>query len=444
MSYQQVDVVEVRAWGQTVGAVALDPASGFYAFEYDDGWIATGRELAPLHLPARPGTFTFPDLNPRTYFRLPAMLADALPDRFGNALVDAWLAENGVPRGQITPLDRLAYAATRAMGALTFHPPADRPATEATAIQLADLVTAARAAISTDLHVSIGDEPAPLADALRQLIQVGTSAGGARAKAVVAYNPETGQIRSGQVDAPAGYEQWLVKLDGIGTDPSREDDFGAGVDPDRVPYCRIEYAYYLMALDAGIVMSECRLLPEGPRTHFLTRRFDRGEGGERIHLQSLCAMAHLDFNLADTHSYSQYLSTVTRLELGSAALEQAYRRMVLNVAAVNRDDHTKNFAFLLPEDGPWQLAPAYDVTHAHNPRGEWTQRHQMSVNGAFDGITRTDLEAVGDRHLVPGYASVIDDVLRAVDRWPTHAEAAGIDQSVTARIAADLERHRPR
>jgi serine/threonine-protein kinase HipA len=449
VSYRQVDIVEVRAWGQTVGAVALDPRSGFYAFEYDESWAAGRRELAPLHLPNGSGAFVFPELSRGTYYGLPALLADALPDRFGNALVNAWLAEQGVPRGQITALDRLAYAADRAMGALTFHPPADQPAAGATAIQLADLVAAARSSL-------VGEAPSTQAlhEALSQLIQVGTSAGGARAKAVVAYNPATDQLRSGQVDAPEGFEHWLLKLDGMGDDPELDDaDLAdadlAGADLDdtvlgeSAPYCRIEYAYFLMARAAGVEMAECRLLPEGPRTHFLTRRFDRPGGGERVHLQSLCAVAHLDFNLVDTHSYSQYLATVKALSLGADALEQAYRRMVFNVAAENRDDHTKNFAFLMPSSGAWALAPAYDLTHAHNPAGVWTRRHQLSVNGKFDGIGYDDLLAVGDRHLVPGYREVIDDVRGAVARWPEYAAAAGLTEQHSARIAADLAAHKP-
>ena len=435
MSYTQVDLVEVRAWSRTVGAVALDPATGYYAFEYDNQWITKGQPLSPIYMPRQRGTFVFPQLSTQTYHRLPAMLADALPDRFGNALVDAWMAENGVTTDLITPLDRLAYAADRGMGALTFHPPADQPLSDTTAIQLADLVTASRAMVAGEITTS----PA-LHDAIRQLIQVGTSAGGARAKAVIAYNPTTGQIRSGQLDVPEGFEHWLIKLDGISS------DLGRDYDPftNSRGYGQVEYAYYLMALAAGVQMSESKLLPEGPRVHFLSRRFDRTAGGKRIHMQSLCALAHLDFNVPDTHSYNQYLNTVSQLGLGHDALKQAFRRLVFNVVAVNRDDHTKNLAFLLPEDGDWQLAPAYDVTHAHNPNGVWTQRHQMSVNGKFDKITSNDLRAVGDKYMVPGYKNVINEVLIAVDQWPKFAELAGVDGETTVRIANDHAQHRPR
>lgn len=434
MSYAQVDLIEVRAWDRTVGILALDPGTGYYAFEYHNEWIANGQPLSPIYMPKRRGTFVFPELSPQTYHRLPAMLGDALPDRFGNALVDAWMAENGVTPDLITPLDRLAYAADRGMGALTFHPPADRPQKDTTAVQLADLVTAARAMVSGKITTS----PA-LHEALRQLIQVGTSAGGARAKAVIAYNPTTGQIQSGQLDAPEGFEHWLIKLDGVSS------DLGRDYDPftNSQGYGRVEYAYYHMALAAEVQMSESQLILEGERAHFMSRRFDRAADGQRIHMQSLCGLAHLDFNMRDTHSYNQYLTTINHLELGRDALTQAFRRVVFNVAAVNRDDHTKNLAFLLPEDGDWQLAPAFDITHAHNPNGEWTQRHLMSVNGKFDKINMDDLLAVGDYYLIPGYKSVISEVLSAVDQWNSFAELAGVDAETTVRIAGDHAKHRP-
>lgn len=435
MSYQQVDLVEVHAWDRLVGAVALDPSTGFYAFEYDATWISEGGSLAPLHMPNRSEVFVFPQLSPITFYRLPAMLADALPDKFGNALVNAYLSGQGIPAEKITPLDRLAYAADRGMGALTFKPPVHDGLDQPTAIQLADLVAAARSMVSGEFTNALATH-----DALRQLIHVGTSAGGARAKAVIAYNPKTQQIKSGQSAALADFEHWIIKLDGVSIDPTREfDPFTAGAD-----YCRVEYAYYLMACEAGVEMSKSLLLPEGPRMHFLTQRFDRTPAGHRIHLQSLCALAHLDFNLISTHSYNQYFETIKDLGMGKDALQQAFRRMVFNVAAVNRDDHTKNLAFLLPENGAWELAPAYDVTHAHNSQGQWTMNHQMSVNGKFDGITLADLHEVGDLHLVPKYAGVIDEVFQAIDRWPDFAASAGVSEKTTQRIAKDIGLNRPR
>lgn len=433
--YRSVTVVEVHVWGQLVGAIARNPASGYYAFAYTPEWVRGGVELAPFQMPLRAEPYEFPQLSEETFLRLPALFADSLPDRFGNALVDAWMAENGVERSQITPLDRLAYAADRGIGALTYRPPAGPPSEVPAVVQLADLVLAARQTVHGDT-LSEGHA----SDALKQLIQVGTSAGGARAKAVILYNRQTGQIRSGHASTEPGFDHYLLKLDGVahfGMD-GRVDDLGAAA-----PYGRIEYAYYLMARAAGITMEPSELLLEGPRAHFLTQRFDRGPNGERHHLLSLCALDHLDFNLNGAHSYDQYLNAVRRLGLGPDALAQAFRRMVFNVVAVNRDDHTKNLAFLLREGGRWELAPAFDVTHAHNSAGGWTQRHQMRINGKVEQITRADLHAVGDRHDVPGYRRIVREVVDVVAHWPQFAAEAGVPDAQRERIAADHERFAP-
>jgi serine/threonine-protein kinase HipA len=437
MTYEPVEVVEVRVWGRRVGAVALDPTSGWYAFAYDRDWQASGVELAPLHMPVREEPYQFPGLRPETFFRLPPLLADALPDTFGNALVDRWMAEQGMPPDSVTPLDRLAYAADRGMGALTFRPSArEDTGPEPTAIQLADLVVAARLTVAGEL----ASEKAAH-QALQQLIQVGTSAGGARAKAVLAFNPTTSQVRSADAEPADGFEHWLMKLDGVsGTGMDGHGD-GLGA---SAPYGRIEFAYHLMATAAGITMEECQLLAEGPRHHFMTRRFDRRADGGRHHVISLCALAHLDFNMLRTHSYDQYLQAVTALGLDEVALAQAYRRMVFNVSAVNRDDHTKNFAFLRRDGHGWELAPAYDVTHAYSPTSRWTSRHLMAVDGSYEDITLADLRAVGDRNDVPGHRRIVQEVLDVVAEWPGFAARAEVDDPTTAAIAADIDRFRPR
>jgi serine/threonine-protein kinase HipA len=426
MPYRPVDVVEVSCWGARVGAVALDESSGFYVFEYDRAWLANRLELAPTTMPTaradRP--FAFPTLPPATYHRLPSMLADSLPDDFGNALTTAYLANQGVDPQQITPLDRLAYLGTRGMGALEFHPIRGPRTRKATAIELSELVVAARTALSGRISTEHG-----ITDAISHLIAVGTSAGGARAKAVVALNPDTGELRSGQVPADPGFEQWLLKLDGVSADT----DLGSSGH-----FGRIEFAYHLMATAAGIEMTDCRLLEEGGRAHFMTRRFDRSHA-DKIHTQTLCALGHLDFRQIGANDYAQLFLQMDELGLGPEARVEAFRRMVFNVAAANCDDHTKNISFLLREGGTWQLAPAYDVTHAHAPGSRWTRQHLMAVNGKTTGITRADVFEVGDRFRVPSFAEAVARVLEAVSAWPAHAHTAGLPGPFTKEIAGDIE-----
>lgn len=427
MAYQPVDVVEVRCWGSRVGALALDPASGFYAFEYDPQWAHSGVELAPIFMAtaAAPTTFVFPTLPVETYDRLPAMIADALPDDFGNALTTAYLANGGVRTQDITPLDRLAYLGNRGIGALEFHPMRGPRTRKATAIELSELVVAARGALTGDL----GDENG-ITDALKHLIAVGTSAGGARAKAVVALNPETGELRSGQVPADPGFEQWLLKFDGVGADP----DLGATGN-----FGRIEYAYHRMAVAAGIEMTQCRLLEEGGRAHFMTRRFDRTADGGKVHTQTLCALSHLDFRQVGVHDYAQLFLLIEQLGLGPDTRAEVFRRMTFNVAAANCDDHTKNFAFLLDEGGAWRLSPAYDVTHSHAPSSKWTRQHLMAVNGQTVGITRADVMEVGDRFAVPAAADNVERVLESVAKWQTYADEARVPDATAQQITVDIE-----
>jgi len=430
-AYRPVTAVTVYAWGKKVGAVARDPRLRAYSFEYAPEWLALGIELAPLHMPLRAQPYTFAQLPEPTYRGLPAMLADALPDEFGNALIDSYLAGKGVSKDQITSLDRLAYMAGRAMGALTFHPPRSPRTTKPTAVELHDLVVAARNAVSGHFD---GDRETEAA--LKNLLQVGTSAGGQRAKAVIAWNPITNEIRSGQGSTPDGFTPWILKLDGV-KPVMKEGVFeppahGQG-------YGRIEFAYYLMATSAGIEMSESRLLEEGPRAHFMTRRFDRDQA-LRHHVQSLCAMDHLDYKQVATHDYAQLFSVIDRLELGAKAAAQAFRRMTFNVAARNQDDHTKNFAFLMREGQPWSLAPAFDLTYACNPKSQWVHQHLMAVNGTFKDITIKDLMAVGERFGVAGMRGIIAEVNDAVARWPEFAQRAGIKAAVIAEIGANLLR----
>jgi len=424
--YKAVEAIEVRIWGQRVGAVALDPKLGYYAFEYAPAFVRSGIELAPLTMPlaAAREPFVFPTLPDSTYRRLPGLVADALPDSFGNNLIDAWMAAQGVEKSAITSLDRLAYMGKRSMGALEFKPVRGPSKAMTTAIELSELVEGARRAVRGGL----GNDALAEA-ALAQMIQVGTSAGGARAKAAIAWNPTTSEIRAGQFEVAPGFEHWLLKFDGLGADTE------LGVSQD---YGRVEYAYYLMARAAGIAISPSRLLEEHGRAHFMTRRFDR-DGNTKHHVQTLCAMAHLDYRQKATHDVSQLFLTIDRLQLGYLAKEEAFRRVAFNVMAANCDDHTKNVSFLLREGSAWELAPAYDVIYAYNPRGEWTYQHLMSVNGKFTDIVRDDLLAVADRFGIGTAPRVLNEVHAAVKSWPSRARQAKIGARETKRIR---EQHR--
>ncbi|MBI4347821.1 MAG: type II toxin-antitoxin system HipA family toxin [Elusimicrobia bacterium] len=420
--FLSVHRIEVYLWDMFVGATALDPGLGYYVFAYDRAFGRTGIQPAPLHMPAddteRPHVFT--DLPEATYRRLPAMLADALPDEFGNALIDKYMAERGLAKPGISALDRLAYMGNRAMGALEFKPARGPQTRIPTALELGELVAVARRVVAGTLD---GDSAAEAA--LRSIIEVGTSANGARAKAVIGWNRLTSELRSGQFDLLPGFEHWLLKFDGMGADRElgQSQDFG-----------RIEYAYYLMAKEAGIDIPESRLLEENGRAHFMTRRFDRENDGTKHHLQSLCAMDHLDFRKKSANSYEQLFMTMRQLKLGHSADVEAFRRMALNVMGRNCDDHTKNFSFLLRKGGSWELSPAYDITFAHNPHGEWTHQHLMSVNGEFAEITREDCLTLADRFGVGEAPSILDRVREAVNRWPAFAKSAGVRPGEVKRI----------
>ena len=429
----RVDTAYVKMWGKLVGAVAWDHEQEFATFEYDRDFLDEGLDLAPLKMPlaeARRGTakFAFHTLPRATFLGLPGLLADALPDRFGNSVIDRWLASQGRTPESFSPVERLCYTGKRAMGALEFSPVIDDAIDEPVPVEVSELVELAPAVVDkcSELSSDLGRDPS---DALLKIIRVGTSAGGSRPKAVIAWNERTKEVRSGQVDVPEGFEHWILKFDGV-QDRALSDPAGYG---------RIEYAYSLMAVAAGITMTDCRLLEEGGRAHFMTRRFDRvGREGKR-HLQSLCAIAHLDFNSPGLYSYEQTFQTLRELRLPYPDAEQLYRRMVFNVVARNQDDHTKNIAFLMDRDGVWRLSPAYDVIYAYNPDGEWTSRHKMSVNGKREGISRQDMLAVSAEMNIKQGREIIDDVVASVADWPRYARDAVVEP---ARIEAIGRTHR--
>lgn len=425
-----VDVARVLLWDHMVGAVAWDETRGAATFEFDPDWLDRGLDIAPLMMPLREARrgrtrFQFPHLPPEAFHGLPGLLADSLPDRFGQALINAWLASQGRTPDSFNPVERLCTIGHRGMGALNFEPGLrtglDRsvPVEIAALVDLAQSVLSERAGLQTNLDADSGD-------ALREIIRVGTSAGGARPKAVLAINDETGEVRSGQVDAPAGFQPWLLKFDGV-TGNNLGDPQGYG---------RIEYAYYLMARAAGLEMMESRLLEENGRSHFLTRRFDRTPDGGRRHLQSLCAVAHLDFNMAGSHAYEQAFQVMRTLRLDYPAAEQMFRRAVFNIVARNQDDHTKNIAFLMDEEGRWSLSPAYDVTWAYNPEGAWTSAHQMTFHGKRGGFTPDDFLVVGREMSIRHPGRVVAEVTDTVRRWPEFAAEAGVPEERSQQIAA--------
>ncbi len=420
--YKKVERIEVHLWGKFVGAVALDPKLEYYVFAYDKTFGKSGIEVSPLQMPLNTTEepYAFTDLPEVTYKRLPAMLADSLPDDFGNALINRYMADKGISSAQVTTLDRLAYMGKRAMGALEFKPTRGPRTHKPTALEMNSLVTEARKMVKGTIE---DDDPADAA--LRSIIEVGTSAGGARAKAVIAWNPKTKEIRSGQMDAPTGFEHWLLKFDGMGTDR----ELGSTQD-----YGRIEYAYYLMATKAGINMMKSDLLQENGRAHFMTKRFDREHGNIKHHMQSLCALNHLDYKKKSTNSYEQLFMTIRQLSLGHETEVEAFRRMVFNVMGRNCDDHTKNFSFLLRQGSSWELAPAYDMSFAHNPKGEWTSQHLMSVNGKYKGFVADDMLAVANRFGIGEADSIIAEIREAFKTWPSFAKKAGVNQKEIDRI----------
>jgi serine/threonine-protein kinase HipA len=423
---KKVHVATVRLWEQDAGAVAWNEERGIGEFEYEAAFLRQGLDIALLMMPLRNGVFSFPGLKRETFHGLPGLLADALPDRFGNNIIDIWLARQGRSPQDFTPLERLCYMGSRAMGALEFKPAIGPRARQSVPIEIAELSQLAadilrhRTAWSVNLK---GNR----AEALNMIIRVGTSAGGNRAKAVIAWDPRSQEVRSGQVPAPSGFEPWILKFDGV-------DDTALG---DPRGFGRAEYVYYRMAVMAGIEMSACRLLKEGPRAHFMTRRFDR-DGSGKIHVQSLCAMAHYDFNAAGQYGYEQALQVIHRLNLGYPAMLEMFRRMVFNVLARNQDDHTRNIAFLMDRQGSWRLSPAFDLVWAYNPSGNWTNHHQMSVNGKRDEFSKNDLLAVAGQFGIRNAAVIMEQVAEAVAAWPRLAAEEEVPSELLKAVKKTL------
>jgi len=442
MPNKTVSLAQVKLWGARIGAVHWDEERQLGFFEYDPGFTNSGIEVSPLTMPlpqqGETQIYSFPGLGSETFKGLPGILADCLPDKFGNALIDTWLAQQGRTKSSFNPVERLCYIGSRAMGALEFEPRIDRKKLNSAPLQVESLVHLANDVLSqrNDLNVEMGHEDKSRQEALNQIIQVGTSAGGARAKAVVAWNQLTNEMRSGQVDTPDDFEHWLMKFDGVSNNRDKElaDPMGFGL---------VEFTYSQMAKLAGINMSECHLFKENGRSHFMSKRFDRIllDNGklEKVHMLTLCGIAHFDFNMAGAYGYEQGFEVIQKLGLGKSTLEEFYRRMVFNVVSRNQDDHTKNIAFLMDKRGDWSLSPAYDITYSYNPNGDWTSTHQMSINGKREQFDRSDLLAVAKRFSIMSSRAndMIEQVTTACQQWPDLAGANGVDPE----FAAEIKRH---
>jgi serine/threonine-protein kinase HipA len=426
-------VAEVRLWGRAIGAVSLEEGARTSAFQYEPAFLVSGIELAPITMPLSRRIYQFPSLPEEAFYGLPGLLADSLPDRFGNALIDAWLATQGRRPESFNAVERLCYIGVRGMGALEFAPAMGPPLQRSAKIQVDELVKLASEVLTHRASLQVSFAPGRRHEGLQEMLRVGTSAGGARAKAIVAWNRDTNEVRSGQVKAPDGFDYWLLKFDGVSANKDKELEDPKG-------YTVIEYAYALMAADAGIEMSESRLMEEGGRRHFMTRRFDRLSDGGKLHMQSLAALAHFDFNSAGAYSYEQAFDVIKRLGLSMRAREQQFRRMIFNVVARNQDDHVKNIAFLMDKTGAWSLSPAFDVTYAYNPTGSWTNRHQMTVNGKRNDFTREDFAAVAQAAgLKRGkHEAILSEVMDTVKEWPRYAKTAGVLGSHRDQITRNL------
>lgn len=425
------NTANVTIWNIPVGAIAWNASTGLGSFEFEPSFLNTQWDLSPIIMPlaeARNRVFTFSELRASDAFKgLPGLLADVLPDKYGNAIINAWLARQGRASGSLNPVEMLCFIGKRGMGALEFEPPEPKGSNTATKLEINDLVLLAneiltgRKDFSTNLSA---DESKALLD----ILKIGASAGGARAKALIAYNPLTGDVRSGQAEAPKGFTHWLIKFDGVA-----DNQFGTSSG-----YGRVEMAYHLMAKDAEIEMTECKLLEENNRAHFMTRRFDREPGIGKLHTQSLCAMRHFDFNDISHYSYEQLFETLRILGLPYPQAEQVFRRMVFNVIARNCDDHTKNFGFIMDKEGNWRLSPAFDVCHAYRPGSTWVSQQSLSVNGKRQNITRDDILSVAGQMNIKKADNIIHQINEVVKNWPDYAEETVVNPTLRDAITKTL------
>lgn len=422
---------KVILWESEIGAVSWVEDRQVAVFQYDPLFVKSGIQLSPLMMPLRELPYEFPALSKDTFKGLPGLLADSLPDKFGNAVIDTWLASQGRTAASFNSVERLCYIGSRGMGGLEFKPALRIFHSKSDEIEVSKLV---------ELSNKILDQRAGLEgvfsgtddrDAIEDILRVGTSAGGARAKAILAWNPKTNEFRSGQVKIPSGFEYWIMKFDGVSNNRDKELSDPQG-------YGMIEYAYYQLAVKAGTEMTECRLHHEGGRSHFMTKRFDRNADGSKIHMQSLCAISHVDFNEPALYSYEQTIQTMKRLGLSQSDLEQQVLRAIFNVIGRNHDDHVKNIAFLMNRRGEWRLSPAFDVSYAYDPIGYWTSQHQMSINGKRESFVKQDIISLAK---IAGIKinralEMLDRVITAIRSWPEVAGNVGIAEDRIRKIQA--------
>lgn len=422
-----VDIARVNLYGQPVGTFRWDNNRQLAHFEYADSFIGKGLEPSPILMPVRHGrVYSFSDIGRETFKGLPGMLADSLPDTYGRALFDRWLALTGRSSGNA--VETLCYLGKRCMGALEFEPAMDAPYSPDVRIELDSLVEVASEALSKKEEFGANLEEDKKA-AIAEIVRLGTSAGGQRAKAIIAYNPSTGEVRSGQIEAPEGFDYYLIKLDGVTAEAGFRETQNFG---------RLEYSFYRLVKECGIEMSDCSLIKENGRAHFLTKRFDR-QNGEKIHMQTLCGIAHYDYRNPRSYSYEQAFNVMRALRLPYSQAQEMFRRLVFNVVIRNQDDHTKNISFLMDRKGKWTLSPAYDMGFAYNPKGGWTAQHQMSINGKFDDITRQDLLEFAKRNNIKEATEIIDRITEVSSRWPLLARECEVPQPMIDAIMPNLK-----
>jgi serine/threonine-protein kinase HipA len=424
-------VAQIKIFNKKVGAVAYDKAKGTALFEFEESFLKTDLDLSPIKMSikkAKGKIFSFAELSRSNTFKgMPGLLADVLPDKYGNALINNWLTKNGRPTGSLDPVETLCFIGKRGMGALEFNPVNPPTANNSTKVEIGNMVQIAQDILSErktfTTNLSAEEEKA-----MADILKIGTSAGGARAKAIIAYNPLTKEVKSGQTDAPAGFSHWLIKFDGVD-----DEQFGASNG-----YGRVEMAYHKMATDCGIEMMECKLFEENGRAHFMTRRFDRPTENTKLHVQTFCAMQHYDFNDVGLYSYEQLFETMRILNLPYPQHEQLYRRMLLNVMGRNCDDHTKNFAFIMNENGGWKLSPAYDVCHAYRPASPWVSKQSLSINGKRENITKDDLLAVAKLLSIKKAVQIFTQVSEVVNKWNEYANAQKVPAALRDAIKGTL------